>query len=151
MLEILFFYVITFVNLKRKQSEVDISFPSEFQIESDSDDHEIRLSIISLLHLLGKTRSISSAEMFRQIEGHKPLGWKSLVYYFNHQNLIPEEFKNKTNLFIGTIFVNKNGTRFVPCLYYLPFQEKWCISFFCLLDQVSLNHNCIPIILENTN
>jgi hypothetical protein len=121
-------------------------------VEEDWDVYDIKSSLIDLYnpHHNGDNLAlvINSNELIKQIKGYYPLGAKSLNYYFANQNLIPEEFKKKTSLFMGTIYRNSNGGRFVPCLYFHSLRTVWIKSFYCLEDRVSLKHNFVPVLKE---
>jgi len=150
MLELFLFTLVSIFTTK-KVIEVE-KLPDDFITEKDSPAHDLKPCNIGLINPVGKKPlicSITGSELMKQIEIYFPFGQKDLDYLFSHQEMIPEIFKSKTILFMGTIYQNKYGRFFTPCLSYHDIRKIWIKSFFCLSDPVSLKHNRVPIFLGN--
>lgn len=152
MIEIIFLTLISFFTRKKPVENEEL--PDGFMIEKDAPTYDLKPYNIGLFHPVGKNllvRNITGNELIKQIEIYLSLGQKSLNDYYDHQETIPEDFKLKTALFMGTIYKNKYGRLFVPCLSYHEIRGVWVKDFFCLSDLVSLRHNCIPVFLGKTS
>ncbi|MFA6354830.1 MAG: hypothetical protein WCW65_00160 [Candidatus Paceibacterota bacterium] len=113
--------------------------------------YDLTWSKIDLFHPVGKTtsaRTITGEELMKQIKAEYPLGEKNRDDYFNYQEMIPEEFKGKTLLFAGTKR-QKYEKFFIPSLEYHDIRGVWSKGNFCLSDNVSLHHNCVPVFKGN--
>ena len=141
--KILSIIVLFFSSLKKKK-DTDLKIPEGWRIVRDVDNLLIDASLVKIHRLQNSSDSVMVSEIFEQIVGEYQLGLKSLNSLFASQSMIPEECKNKTTLFIGTVCVDQEDRLWVPRLYHLVFQNEWRMSFFCLsVDKVSSKNDII--------
>lgn len=137
---------------KEKPLRIEMWLSKDTKIEEDNDQYDIKTSKVRLYEPYnpnGVSRKISISELRNQVKCYHCLGTKSINFYFANQDLIPESFKKKTLIFLGTIYINEHGHRFAPCLYFNFLREVWLMSFHSFSDAVSLDHNFVPVIDES--
>ena len=144
MLEILLvFWAFLF---KKKPREIK-KIPSGFYIDFDAGYYDLDNVSVDLYHPEGKNRFVTGEELVKQVNGKKLLGQKSLDDYMEWPDMIPDSFKFKTILFMGTRYKDKENKTFVPCFYYHALRGLWVESFVCLSEAISIKHNCVPVVV----
>jgi len=133
-----FTFINFFLSLIRKKEDVSLKVSEKWKIVRDVDLLEINPFSVKI-HIPEVSPNLASLSgILKYLVGEYHVGLKSLYYLFTNQNLIPEECKDKTTLFLGTIWVDESNRLWTPSLYYLPFHNEWRMSFFCLsVDRVS--------------
>ncbi len=129
----------------KKVENLDLKVPNEWSVLKDVSLFNIN-NIFRIHEIKSSSNYILFSELLKQISGFDSLGVKNLNYFYSNQSLIPESYKDRTILFIGTIYIDEQNRLWTPKLYYLPFQEIWRTGLFCLsVDRISCNCNVVLI------
>ncbi len=83
---------------------------------------------------------VGGEEMVRRArkELNTNLGQRHAEFLLEHQNEIPEEFRQYVLVFTGTIWRDRDGDRGVPCLYWLS--EQWYLDVDWLENGFSVDY-----------
>ena len=140
----IFSTIVLFFSSLNKKEDTDLKIPEGWRTVRDVDNLLIDTSLIKIHRLQSSSDSVTTSGVFEQVIGEYQLGLKSLNSLFANQSMIPEECRNKTTLFLGTVCVDQEDRLWVPRLYHLVFQNEWRMSFFCLsVDRVSCKNDII--------
>jgi hypothetical protein len=133
-----------------KSPEIKMGIPDGCFVKKDT-LLDLDLSYCGLLFLNNKPKKIKGIELPGIMENFTPLGARGCDYYYSNPNIIPDEFKGKDNLFMGTIYEDELGRLWVPNLYFLPMHEVWHRSFCCLSEVLDSNNYHFPILVQKIN
>ena len=132
--------------------DTDMKIPEGWKILKNVDFFDHEHFLIEVQSFGDDSSFISKSDLMEKFVDNNSLGLKNLNYFFANKHLIPEECKEKTVLFLGTICKDDEERIWTPKLYYLPFHNQWRMSFFCLsVDRVSCKHDVALIALDTTN
>ena len=76
--------------------------------------------------------SVTGEKTIERLKGDKPLGVRAFLYFWNHQNEIPEEWKEKLVFFDATVLRRPSGYRFT--LYLCWSGDRWRWRYGWLAD-----------------
>ena len=132
----------------KKVEDLELKVPKDWGILKDASLFNI--NNIRIHNPKSSSNHILLSELLKQISVFDSLGVKNLNYFYSNQSKIPEIYKDKTTLFLGTIYIDEQNRLWTPKLYYLPFHEEWRNGLFCLsVDRISTKCN-IVLISDNT-
>ena len=82
-------------------------------------------------------KCIEGNKLREELESQPTLNANLLDYFLAHQELIPEEWKDKYVFFRGTVYRDSNGNLCVRCLYWSGYRWYW--SFLWLVSDFDGN------------
>ena len=127
----------------RKVEDNDLKVPKEWGLLKDVGLHNVN-NIFRIHTPKSSSGHIIFSDLLKQLEGFDSLGIKNLNNLFSNKPTIPNECKDKTTLFLGTIYIDEQNRLWTPKLYYLPFHEEWRMGWFCLsVDRISCSCNIV--------
>ena len=82
----------------------------------------------------------------KEIEEKPILNATVMCWLLQHPDLIPAEWKGKSVVFWGTIFLEEDGRRYVMCLYWNNIIESWQYKFLHLGQSITVYRLVAPYI-----
>jgi hypothetical protein len=112
---------LTFAQTKNIDCSKDPSVPQGFTLISSQDDGTYQLGTDIKVFSFEKT-PITGEKMLAKL-GKTVLNACVLDYLWDHKELIPESWKTKHIVFLGSTFADANGNQFFQTLYW--WDNRW--------------------------
>jgi hypothetical protein len=129
----------------RNVEDTDLKVPKEWGLLKDIGLYNVN-NFLRVYVPKSSSSHILFSDLLKQLSGFDVIGIKNLNYFYANKSSIPEVWKDKETLFLGTIYLDEDNRLWAPKLYYLPFHEEWRTGWFCLsVDRISTKCNIVLI------
>jgi hypothetical protein len=142
------FSLFSLMKNKGKNADIGMDMPEGWVVQSDF-PFQVSINSSFGLYVPLVPPTTTGMELVEHVKDHCSIGKKGINLFFNNWAFIPEDWRGRTLLFMGTIHRRLDGALFVECMYFQPYQKKWKRSYFCLSE--AIGPFCAVPILKNAN